>query len=118
MGYYDYYYYPYPRRNPSICDGLTLRPLPYPVILILMIISIFLAIKFYFVSEEAAEAFEFEINWLLIATPLILIFAVKLLSARQARCWWSHGGYSPAKCWCYECRPRAVAPSPPYYRGY
>ncbi|KNA07367.1 hypothetical protein SOVF_172450 [Spinacia oleracea] len=45
----------------------------------------FLSIKFYFVSQEAAEATEFHINWLLLVTPLLLIFAVKLLSSFQGR---------------------------------
>lgn len=89
MVYYGPYYYGYGRRRrePSIFDGLTLSPLPYPVLLILILISLFLGIKFYSSYEEAAESAEVHFNWLLLATPLTLIFAVKWLSSFQ------HPGY-------------------------
>lgn len=111
MVYYDYY--AYPRRPPSIFDGLTLRPLPYPVLLILVVVSVFLGMKFYFATEEAAETTEFHINWMLLITPILLIFAVKLLSSIQDRRRWSYGGCpAPARCGCFECRASCV----PVYR--
>lgn len=118
MVYCDYH--SYPRRDPSICDGLTLRPLPYPVLLILLVVSIFLGIKFYFVSDEAAETTEFHINWMLLLTPILLIFAVRLLSSFQGRRRRSYGGctterWPPASCCCYDCRGYCAA-SVPIYR--
>lgn len=105
MVYYGSYSYPYSypnpyvgRREPSIFDGFTLRPLPYPVLLILIVISLFLGIKFYTSYEEAEEAAESQINWLLLALPLAIIFAVRWLSSFQApvpffdRRKWAYGG--------------------------
>ncbi|KAL2937567.1 Outer envelope protein 61 [Bienertia sinuspersici] len=102
--------YGYPKRPPSIFDGFTLRPLPYPVLLILTVISIFLGIKFYFTADEAAETTNFHINWLLLITPLLIIFAIKLISSFQNRRKWSYYGGCPApvKCCCYECRASCV----------
>ncbi|XP_074304455.1 uncharacterized protein LOC141639174 [Silene latifolia] len=77
------------RREPSILDGFSLRPLPYPVLLILLVVCVFLGMKFTSSYEEVVETTESQVNWLLLATPLILIFAVKLLSSVEGR-----GGYS------------------------
>ncbi|KAK9666844.1 hypothetical protein RND81_14G215400 [Saponaria officinalis] len=82
----------YRRREPSIFDGLTLRPLPYPIIVILLVLSIFLGIKLYTSYEEVVEASGAQVNWLLLATPLVLIFAVKWLSSSTTVHEPSHGG--------------------------
>jgi len=105
MVYYGPYSHPNPyvrRREPSIFDGFTLSPLPYPVLLILIVISLFLGLKFYSAYEEAEEDAESNINWLLLALPLALIFAVRWLSSFQApvsffdrRKWASGGMWAP-----------------------
>ncbi|KAK9666845.1 hypothetical protein RND81_14G215500 [Saponaria officinalis] len=65
----------YRRREPSIFDGLTLRPLA--IIITLLVISIFLGVKLYTSYKEVVG----HVNWLLLATPLLLIFAVQWLSS-------------------------------------
>ncbi|KAJ9132742.1 hypothetical protein P3X46_033579 [Hevea brasiliensis] len=72
--------YYYGRRSNSIFDVFTLNPLPYPVLLMLAVISIFLGISWYFSYEEIAETAEMQMNWLLLATPLVLLFLVRWLS--------------------------------------
>ncbi|KAI3736349.1 hypothetical protein L6452_15888 [Arctium lappa] len=70
-------------RNPhsSIFEAFSLNPLPYPVLLILALIFFFLGFQWYSSYEEAIEATEESFNWLLLITPLLLLFAVKWLSS-------------------------------------
>lgn len=68
------------RSNSSIFDSLTLSPLPYPVLLILAVASIFLFISWYVSYESAVEAAEEQLNWVLLLTPLLLILMVRWLS--------------------------------------
>ncbi|KAI3422939.1 uncharacterized protein J3R85_011564 [Psidium guajava] len=65
----------------SIADVFTLNPLPYPVLVILAVISIFLGISWYFSYESAVETAEEQMGWILLATPIILIVLVTLLSS-------------------------------------
>jgi hypothetical protein len=64
----------------SILEVFSLNPLPYPVLFILALIFFFLGFQFYSDYEEAVESTEDSINWILIATPIVLLFAVKWLS--------------------------------------
>ncbi|CAH1433596.1 unnamed protein product [Lactuca virosa] len=66
--------------NSSIFEAFSLTPLPYPVLLILALILFFLGFQWYSSYEEAIEATEESFNWVLLITPLILLFAVKWLS--------------------------------------
>ncbi|CAI9299341.1 unnamed protein product [Lactuca saligna] len=66
--------------NSSIFEAFSLTPLPYPVLLILSLIFFFLGFQWYSSYEEAIEATEESFNWILLITPLILLFAVKWLS--------------------------------------
>ncbi|KAL9231825.1 hypothetical protein vseg_006995 [Gypsophila vaccaria] len=81
--YYDQYqqYNHYNRRQPSIFDGFTLRPLPYPIILILLLICVFIGLKLHSTYEDVVESSESQVNWVLLATPLVLIFVVQWLSS-------------------------------------
>lgn len=69
------------RRQSSITEAFTLNPLPYPVLFILFVIFIFLAISWSFTYESAVEDAEESINWVLLATPVILLIAVRWLSS-------------------------------------
>ncbi|XP_021904732.1 uncharacterized protein LOC110819735 isoform X2 [Carica papaya] len=71
------------RRNESIFDSFSLSPLPYPVLLILAVTSIFLCTSWYFNYEEAVEAAEEQANWLLFATPVVIILIVRWLSSME-----------------------------------
>ncbi|KAK7352043.1 hypothetical protein VNO80_17459 [Phaseolus coccineus] len=68
-------------RDSSLLDGFTLNPVPYPVLLILSLILLFLAISWYFSYEEVLEAAEEQLGWMLLATPLVLILIVRWLSS-------------------------------------
>ncbi|KAF8012546.1 hypothetical protein BT93_I0648 [Corymbia citriodora subsp. variegata] len=65
----------------SISDAFTLNPLPYPVLAILAVISIFLGISWYFSYESVVETAEWDMGWILLATPVVLILLVKFLSS-------------------------------------
>ncbi|KAL6494785.1 hypothetical protein OROGR_031585 [Orobanche gracilis] len=79
----------------SIVDAFSLNPMPYPVLIILAVISIFLGLKWYVSYESAVEAAEESMGWLLIAAPLVLIFAVRLLATSDNPGLWFHGEPSP-----------------------
>ncbi|CAI8617176.1 unnamed protein product [Vicia faba] len=74
-------------RDSSVLDGFTLNPLPYPVLLILAVIFIFLGSSWYFSYEEAVENAQEQLGWVLFATPVVLIFIVRLLSSMDDSEW-------------------------------
>ncbi|WVZ18012.1 hypothetical protein V8G54_005334 [Vigna mungo] len=74
-------------RASSVLDGFTLNPVPYPVLLILALILLFLAISWYFSYEEVVEAAEEQLGWMLLATPLLLILMVRWLSSVDTSEW-------------------------------
>ncbi|KAK7310572.1 hypothetical protein RJT34_08160 [Clitoria ternatea] len=74
-------------RVSSVLDGFTLNPLPYPVLLILSVIFLFLGISWYLSYEEVVEAAEEQLGWILFATPVMLIFLVRWLSSVDTSDW-------------------------------
>lgn len=58
-------------RASSVLDGFTLNPVPYPVMLILSLILLFLGIS----------------GWMLLATPVVLILVVRWLSSVDTSEW-------------------------------
>ncbi|AEC07133.1 hypothetical protein AtNW77_Chr2g0239321 [Arabidopsis thaliana] len=73
----------YEERRSSILDSFSLSPLPYPVLLILAVASVFLLSSWYFSLEEAAESAEEQINFALLLIPLFLIVLVRWLSSME-----------------------------------
>lgn len=71
----------------SILEVFSLDPLPYPVLLILAVISIFLGMSWYFSYEDAVESVEEQMSWLLLATPLVLVIIVQWLSSLENPDW-------------------------------
>ncbi|XP_022989070.1 uncharacterized protein LOC111486253 [Cucurbita maxima] len=65
----------------SILDSLSLNPLPYPVLLLLAVVFIFLGASWWLSYESAVEAAEDQINWILFATPVLLIILARFLSS-------------------------------------
>lgn len=65
----------------SILDVFSLNPLPYPVLLILAVLSVFLGISWYFSYESVVESTEERMGWVLLATPIVLLFVVRWLSS-------------------------------------
>lgn len=76
-------------RSSSVADGFTLNPLPYPVLLILAVIFIFFGISWYFSYEEVVETTQQQLGWVLFATPVVLIFIVRLVSSMESSDWFS-----------------------------
>ncbi|CAN6544607.1 unnamed protein product [Malus baccata var. baccata] len=68
-------------QTSSFLEGFSLSPLPYPVLLILAVISIFLGISWYSSYESAVEEAEEQFNWVLLLIPIVLILIVKGLSS-------------------------------------
>ncbi|CAH8262957.1 unnamed protein product [Arabidopsis lyrata] len=67
----------------SILDSFSLSPLPYPVLLILAVASVFLLSSWYFSLEDAAESAGEQINFALLLIPLFLIVLVRWLSSME-----------------------------------
>lgn len=59
----------------------SLNPMPYPVLLILAVIFIFLGLQWFVSYESMVESTEENFGWLLMATAVVLVFAVKWLSS-------------------------------------
>ncbi|CAA2965263.1 uncharacterized protein LOC111410101 [Olea europaea subsp. europaea] len=72
----------------SILEVFSLNPLPYPVLLFLAVIFIFLGLQWYISYESVVEATEENMGWLLMAAPLVLLFAVRWLSTVESPGWW------------------------------
>ncbi|KAJ8767571.1 hypothetical protein K2173_017915 [Erythroxylum novogranatense] len=68
------------RRRDSIFDVFTLNPLPYPVLLILAVLFVFLGMSWFFNYEEMEETVEVQANWVLFVTPVLLLLLVRWLS--------------------------------------
>ncbi|KAL3515026.1 hypothetical protein ACH5RR_021928 [Cinchona calisaya] len=64
----------------TFLEVFSLNPLPYPVLLILGVIFIFLGLQWYVSYESVVEATEESMGWVLMAVPLVLIILVRLLS--------------------------------------
>ncbi|PON83412.1 Transmembrane protein [Trema orientale] len=75
----------YGRRSTttSILEVFSLNPLPYPVLLILAVASIFLGISWYFSYEEAVESAEEQLSWALFVVPILLLLVVRWLSSME-----------------------------------
>lgn len=75
----------------SFLEGFSLNPLPYPVLLLLGVIFMFLGFQWYVSYEEVVESTEESMGWILLAVPVVLIFAVRLLSnvENPERLFWS-----------------------------
>ncbi|XP_039049449.1 uncharacterized protein LOC120190436 [Hibiscus syriacus] len=75
----------YYRRGDSIFDSFSLSPLPYPVLLILALASIFLGISWYVNHESLLETAKQQLSWVLFATPVVLILLARWLSSIDTR---------------------------------
>ncbi|KAI4342135.1 hypothetical protein MLD38_026792 [Melastoma candidum] len=87
----------YRRRSTaeSILDVFALNPLPYPVLLILAVLLVFLGTSWYFSYEEAIETAQEQLGWALFATPIALVILVRWLSSLGEAGNFLAGGNSP-----------------------
>ncbi|KAI3861433.1 hypothetical protein MKW98_000385 [Papaver atlanticum] len=67
-------------QSSYIFQVFTLNPLPYPVLIILSVISIFLGISWYYSYEDVLEEAEEQISWVVKASPIVLLIIVQWLS--------------------------------------
>ncbi|KAJ6822664.1 uncharacterized protein M6B38_386570 [Iris pallida] len=74
----------YGRRDPSIFDSFTLSPLPYPVIFILLVVLLLLSFSFSSTYEDILEEAEDRVNWLLLASPIVLLLLIRWISTSDA----------------------------------
>ncbi|KAJ3684503.1 hypothetical protein LUZ61_013667 [Rhynchospora tenuis] len=72
------------RHNSSILDSFTLSPLPYPVILILVMVLFFLGTSWFFTYADFIEAAEDQMSWALLVVPLLLILLIQLFSSIES----------------------------------
>ncbi|KAK1369420.1 putative Transmembrane protein [Heracleum sosnowskyi] len=70
-------------RTSQVMQVFSLNPMPYPVLLILAVIFIFIGIQWVVSYESMVESTEENFGWLLMATPVVLVFAVKWLSSTE-----------------------------------
>ncbi|KAG8368163.1 hypothetical protein BUALT_Bualt15G0016500 [Buddleja alternifolia] len=87
-------YYRTRSTTSSFFEAFSLNPLPYPVLLFLAVVFIFLGLQWYVSLESVVEATEDSMGWVLMAAPLVLLFAVRWLST------WENPGR-----WCYGTQP-------------
>ncbi len=67
----------------SIFDGFTLNPLPYPVLLILGLISLIFGVSWYFSHTDAMKHAVTHVNWTLLAIPIVSIVIVRWFLSMQ-----------------------------------
>ncbi|KAI3989462.1 hypothetical protein MKX01_022737 [Papaver californicum] len=67
-------------QSSSVFQVFTLNPLPYPVLIILSVISIFLGISWYYNYEDVIEETEEQIGWVVKASPVVILIIVQWLS--------------------------------------
>ncbi|XP_028765694.1 uncharacterized protein LOC114723649 [Neltuma alba] len=78
-------------RGYSVLDGFTLNPVPYPVLLILAVLFVFLGISWYFSYEEVVESAEEQLGWVLFATPVAILLLARWLSSVDTSDWFFFG---------------------------
>ncbi|XP_038973392.1 uncharacterized protein LOC103701491 [Phoenix dactylifera] len=71
----------YDRRESSVFDAFTLSPLPYPVLLILLMVFFLLGISWFFTYEDLIESTEESMNWALLLIPIVLLLVIRWLSS-------------------------------------
>ena len=99
MSYYD-------RRGgeASIVEAFTLSPLPYPVILILVMVTLLLGVSWFFTYEDFIEEAAEQFSWILLGVPIALVLLIKWISSVDTfegyfgfypteRRWGGGGGY-------------------------
>lgn len=102
MGYYR-------TRGDSVQDAFTLSPLPYPVLLVLILVFFLAGISWSSSYEAIVEAAQEQFSLALLALPILLIFLVRWLSSVEH----SHQLFLPSYDgrWSHR-RPPSEGPPP------
>lgn len=75
MSYYDR------RGESSVLEAFTLSPLPYPVILILMMVTLLLGASWFFSYEDFMEEASEQFSWILLGVPIALVLLIRWISS-------------------------------------
>ncbi|CAH9125902.1 unnamed protein product [Cuscuta epithymum] len=92
----------------TFLDAFSLRPVPFPVLSILAVLCTFLSLQWFVSYKEVAESAKEDFGWVLIALPLILLFAVRWLSSAENLVWLSDEALSwdrQGRVTIYNCFP-------------
>ncbi|KAG6495027.1 hypothetical protein ZIOFF_042818 [Zingiber officinale] len=76
-----------PRRGYSssaLVEGFTLSPLPYPVLLVLLMVLLLLGLSWFFDYETFVEEAEEQMSWLLLLLPVLLVFLIRWVSSMES----------------------------------
>ncbi|RRT67176.1 hypothetical protein B296_00024554 [Ensete ventricosum] len=71
----------YERRQSSACAAFTLSPVPYHVLLILLMVLGLLSLSWFFDYESFMEDAEEQMSWVLLVIPVLLILVIRWLSS-------------------------------------
>ncbi|XP_009397001.2 uncharacterized protein LOC103981951 [Musa acuminata AAA Group] len=71
----------YERRQSSVCAAFTLSPLPYHVLLILLMVLGLLSLSWFFNYESFIDDAEEQMSWALLVIPVLLILVIRWLSS-------------------------------------
>ncbi|CAL9086295.1 hypothetical protein MUK42_30263 [Musa troglodytarum] len=71
----------YERRESSVCAAFTLSPLPYHVLLILLMVLGLLSLSWFFDYESFMDDAEEQMSWALLVIPVLLILVIRWLSS-------------------------------------
>lgn len=74
-------YYGDRRAESSIVEAFTLSPLPYPVILILLMVALLLGVSWFFTYEDFIEEASEQLSWALLVLPLALVLLIRWISS-------------------------------------
>ena len=74
-------YYGDRRPESSIVEAFTLSPLPYPVILILLVVSLLLGVSWFFTYEDFIEEAAEQFSWALLVVPIALVLLIRWISS-------------------------------------
>ncbi|WVZ56259.1 hypothetical protein U9M48_006816 [Paspalum notatum var. saurae] len=74
-------YYGDRRAESSIVEAFTLSPLPYPVLLILLMVSLLLGVSWFFTYEDFIEEASEQLSWALLVLPVALVLLIRWISS-------------------------------------
>ncbi|XP_027112079.2 uncharacterized protein LOC113762030 [Coffea eugenioides] len=96
----------------SFLEVFSLNPLPYPVLLFLGVICIFLGLQSYVSYESVVETAEVNLGWIMFAVPVVLIFLVRALSSMDSpeRFFWGTSPWDRHRRMQYFRHPEGSSP--------
>ncbi|GJN30894.1 hypothetical protein PR202_gb19239 [Eleusine coracana subsp. coracana] len=72
------------RAESSLVEAFTLSPVPSPVILILLMVTLLLGVSWFFTYEDFIEEATEQLSWLLLAVPIALVLLIRWISSVES----------------------------------